>query len=279
MESFRSSKCHRFTRLWHIRRGDGTSFYFTDFQYNIEHEGHTYTPVTVTSVSAIQRQEGLAERNRSFLGHLSSSAFTEDDLRAKLFNDAEVFERQVDWKYPWQGVFVFNTYRITEIKWTGEVWEAELDMLTTRLRQYKGHTVSRRCRWPRVGSTDCGVNMTPYEESGSVSSVVTQRRVMQTGLTTQPDNYYRDGWITFTSGENEGLEYKIYSSTQTGGVITLIFPTKYDVSASDTFTITPGCNGTESDCKGNNDRPWANNFLNFGGFPHVPGNTAALSTP
>ena len=272
------SKAHRFANLWKLTKKDASVLRFTDFQKQIEFEGNTYNPIAVADQSAVVAAEGLSERNRSFAGYLSSSALTEDDLRSGLYNDATVQHYQVDWKYPWQGSLLSNTFFITEIKWTGQTWEADLNGLTTKLRQFKGMTISRNCRFV-LGDTNCGIDLSAYTDTDSVASVTTQRRSITSGITGKADNYYADGMLTFTSGANSGRKYEVISSLETAGAITFLLPTFFDIEVNDDFIITPGCNHTDNHCKGNNNRPWATNYLNFGGFPDVPGTTAALTTP
>lgn len=278
IDSIRQSKSGRFATLWTITRSDGVVLRFTDFQQEIEYESNTYSPISVSDMSAVKSEQGVKERNRTFLGYISSSSITEDDLRAGKYDDAKVTEVGIDWQYPWQGQFFSNTYYITEMKWTGETWEADINGLTTKLRQVKGYTISRRCRW-QLGDSDCGVNLATHTETGEITLVSTQRRLFSTDLISFNDGYFKEGLITFTSGNNNGLSYKVNTFSKTAGQVTLLLPTDYDLSVGDTFSIYPGCDHTENHCKGNDDRPWSSNFENFGGFPHVPGTTNALITP
>lgn len=278
MVALRTGVSHRFTSLWAITLKDSTVLRYTDAPQPIEYEGNTYSPMTVTEASAVESPQGLGERNQAFLGYLSSGQIEEDDLRAGKFDDAQVVETQIDRRYPWQGKFTTNTFFITEMSWSGERWEAQLDGLTTKLRQLKGTTTTFRCQW-ELGDGDCTVDLGPHTDSGTVTAVDTQRRTVQTNLTGEVLGYYDLGQLTFTSGANNGDGYKVLSYNPTNGVMTLLLPTTFDIAVSDTFDVYPGCNHTPPHCKGTDGRPWSNNFANYGGDPHVPGTTETLTTP
>lgn len=281
MRATLEGKGHRFASLWQITLTDGSALRFTDFSQNISYQGNTYAPMSVSEASARNAEVGLRERNLEFVGYVSSNEIAFDDLRAGKYNDAQVIEHLVDWRYPWQGAFLSNTYYITELTWTGEEWEAQLDGLTTKLRQPKGIVVGRQCRH-LLGDTNCAVNIATHTETGAVTAVDAQRKQIQTDLTSFSAGYFNDGLLSWTSGNNDGLSLEVESYVNTNGVLVFTLPTDYDIAVSDAFSIYPGCNKTLDHCKGTSgtgNRPWASNVPNFGGFPAVPGTTVTLTTP
>lgn len=281
MTALLQSKAHRFASLWAITRKDATVQRYTSHSQALTFEGNSYAPMSISEHSARRAEQGIKERNLDFVGYLSTNDIESADLKAGQYNGAEVTEYLVDWKYPWQGSFLTNTYFITEITWTGEQWEAQLDGLTTKLRQAKGIVVSRRCRFV-LGDSNCGVTVATHTVTGTVTAVDTQRKQIQSDLTSQADGYFNDGLITWTSGDNNGEVVEVATFVQTNGVIVFALPLEYDVAVSDTFDIYPGCGKITDHCKGTSGtagKPWATNIENFGGFPTVPGTTKTLLTP
>lgn len=281
MKAMLESGGGRFASLWKIARTDGTTLYFTSHTQSIDYLSNTYQPMSVGGQSARRAQSGLRERNLEFVGYLSSGEIEDDDLRTGAYNGAEVTEYVIDWAYPWQGSFDSNTYYITEISWTGEEWEGQINGLTTQLRQAKGRVIGRRCEWV-LGDADCGVDVASHTDSGSVSSVPEQRKRIYTNLTGEVGGYYDNGELTFTSGSNNGRTIDVEQYIPTNGEFIFALPVNFDIAASDTFDVYPGCGGDLEDCKGtsgSNNRPWATNVANHGGFPHVPGTTTSLLTP
>ena len=272
---------HRFASLWRLTLTDGTTLRFTDHAQSLTFAGDAYSPMSVADVSAHRAEQGLRERNLQFIGYLTADEINFNDLRTGSYNGAEVVEFLVDWKYPWQGAFYTNTYFITEVSWTGETWEAQIDGLTTKLRQAKGLVVTRQCRHV-LGDAGCGVDIASHAVTGEVTAVDEQRKQVQTDLTAYATGYFTDGLLTWTSGNNDGLSMEVESFVSTDGVVVFALPLDFDIAVADEFSITPGCSKTLDDCKGTSGdggRPWTTNVANFGGFPHVPGTTTTLQTP
>jgi uncharacterized phage protein (TIGR02218 family) len=80
---------------------------------------------------------------------------------------------------------------------------------------------------------------------------------------TPPTNWFAEGNITFTSGENEGIKRDVRSSA--GGNFTTKFEFPFDVEVGDTFRVEAGCDKRFQTCK---DK--YNNVKNFRGFPYIP---------
>lgn len=82
-------------------------------------------------------------------------------------------------------------------------------------------------------------------------------------VSTQPDTYFDNGQLIFTSGPNSGLVKAIRQYI--GGVIYFNSPLPSLPNAGDAFTAYPGCDKTQATCTGK-----FNNLANFEGFPYVP---------
>lgn len=107
----------------------------------------------------------------------------------------------------------------------------------------------------------CTLNQASFASSGLVSSGSTGYSINI--ITAVSSNYYNLGVMIFTSGVNNGVSRTIKMNTTNN--ITLIAPFPSAPASSDTFTIYPGCDKTQSTCA----VKFAN-LANFRGFPYIP---------
>jgi len=264
------------TTLWKITREDGTILRFTDHDVLVSFEGDDFTPVGGFNQSATQAEGGLRKRNKELLGVLDASYITHDDLRAGLYDNATIAEYLVDWRAPWAGAIAESEYTIGEMLFTGEAWEANLIGLTARLSRAHGRIFTRECgTW--VFSTLCGLTDTSWKFTGTISSIVTQRRKFRTSTLGSPakaDDWFNFGKFEWTSGANTGVISEVKTYIQTNSEIELQLATPHDIVATDAFTIWTGCPRDPDTCK---DR--FSNLVNFRGHPFIPGSDRALTTP
>ena len=78
--------------LWRVIRSDTTEFYFTDHDVDIPFDGNTYEAAIGYDRTAVANAVGLSVDNLDVSGFLDSSALTDAELRAGLFDFAEVFK-------------------------------------------------------------------------------------------------------------------------------------------------------------------------------------------
>jgi len=263
---------HCFASCWKIQREDGVEHTFTDHDNEVEVDGDSYVPGGTGTVSARQRIEGIDPQNADIRGAVSGDFITEEDLRAGRYRNAKVTEFVVDWRFPFAGKFSVNVYYVEEATFDGEKWTAKLLGQKIRLRPKVGSTYTRDCRYD-LGDADCGVDLGAITVSGTVSAVVTGRRVFQTDLT-ESDDYFNSGQLTFTSGSNVGLSMDVKSYLNATGLVELQVNAPFQVSPGDQFDVYPGCDRSAETCKVK-----FNNLLRFGGYPTIPGNDKALNTP
>jgi hypothetical protein len=119
--------------------------------------------------------------------------------------------------------------------------------------------------------TNCGLSSGTYLKTGTMGTV-TSSTVFQATLSTTPTaNYYDLGYITCTSGANNGVKRSIKTQTGTTTVtLTLFYPLPYTPTAADTFSILPGCDKVyTSGCTK------YSNTAKFRGFDYIPRNEDA----
>lgn len=274
LQSITVNGVHRFATCWKIERRDGQVYRLTDHNRPLTVDSETYTPIDSISASARQSKEDLENNTLEVHGAISSATIQNDDLRGGRFREAKLTEFLVDWRFPFAGKFKTSVFWISETTFTGEVWQAQLVGIVHKLRQKVGGMYGRSCRWA-LGDDNCGVDLTSLTSTGTVDLVVVTRRTFRSSLSiVQPDGYYGDGLLTWTSGLNDGLTGEIRGHLEANGNLALHLPMPFDIEVGDTFTVYPGCRKVQEDCKNK-----FNNFNNFGGFPHIPGTDKALETP
>lgn len=120
----------------------------------------------------------------------------------------------------------------------------------------------------KFGDAGCFQGRTSGDMYGTVTGVcdagTTAIKVISSSLN-QANNYWEDGEIQVTSGENSLLRRKVVSSNQGETSANLSYSLPYVPVVGDTFTIRRGCDKTHFRCSGD-----FNNDANFLGFDTIP---------
>lgn len=144
--------------LWEITRVDGTIFRYTDHDVKIVFGGNEYLAGVGYDRSAIEDKADLSPDNTDVKGILNASAdITRTDIRAGLFDGAEVYLTIVNWASPDDGSLIRRR------GWFGEVKQNDLGQFDTELRglsQALSETITKLftpgCTVD-LGSTECGI--------------------------------------------------------------------------------------------------------------------------
>lgn len=263
------------TRVWRITRSDGTILRFTSFDQNLVIDG-VYLAGTGFTPSATENFSSLNSSNQTLGGILDSSAITEADLDAGLYDNAKVECMIVNYldlpstfnESPPKHILVFKgligKITKTDINYSIEVRGTE-DLLNSQI----GHITSKTCRY-RFGDGDCGVNLTSYTHSGSVTAVSNDRRIFTVSII-QNSGFFDYGTCEFTSGNNNGviLDIAFYTASRQ---IHLFETTPRSISVGNNVTLVAGCTKTLLSCMR------YNNVIRFGGEPHIPTADKFLAT-
>lgn len=238
-------KKHWLTVLWKIIRIDGIEFLFTSHTQNITFQNEVYTPIDSVQSSARRKEADLSVENLELIGVISDATITHDDLRSGRFHEAKITEVWIDYRFPWADPFTLAKYTITEIKYSGERWEAKVEGLTRKLVQPIGRVYGRECD-NDLGDAVCRVDTQALSENGTVLAVTgvgNDARVIfdVSGLTAVSD-FYTHGRLLWTSGENIGLISVVKLHTVGANTtIELQLPTEFTITVLDAFNLEPGC--------------------------------------
>jgi uncharacterized phage protein (TIGR02218 family) len=260
---------------WRITRRDGRAFFFTDHDREILFEGDLYIASSGYSRTAISNDASLSVDNLDVEGVFDSAAITEEELRAGLFDHAEVRIFLVNWAAPGQGALRMRR------GWFGEVllneqgtFRTELRGMTQALQQQIGELYSPECR-ADLGDHRCKVPLADWTRFGLVTSVLDRTAFIATMEGPEsPDGWFAGGVLTFDSGANAGRAIEVKAWTASDARIELYLALGYPIAVGDAFRIHPGCDKRLATCIDRFD-----NVLNFRGEPYVPGQDAMMSYP
>tara|TARA_S200002703_G_scaffold143894_2_gene137202 strand:+ start:115 stop:981 length:867 start_codon:yes stop_codon:yes gene_type:complete len=254
---------------------DGSELLFTDHDRKLTVENKAYLPIVLGSLSADRREGGLRSGDQDVRGVIDGTTITLPQLRTQKYRGATVYILLVDWARP---AIVYSRHRriITRIVFDGSNFVGTMESVTQKLRRPTGGRFggyfSQTCQY-ELGGDFCRANISAETVTAAeVDSVPDE--YMTVRFTTasfappaaaQVDDYYRDGSIVWTSGDNVGQVSPIVGFTYSTRECRLLVPTLKPMQVGDEATVKPGCNGLFDTCK---DK--FSNQVNFGGSDLEP---------
>jgi hypothetical protein len=121
-----------------------------------------------------------------------------------------------------------------------------------------------------LGDSECTVSLVSFTHTGTIDSVDATGLQITDAARAEADGYFDYGLITMTSGDSNGYSMEVKSYTT--GVLVIQQPLPFGVAAGDTYSARAGCDKSPTACKNT-----FNNYVNFQGFPDMPGMDKILS--
>jgi len=260
---------------WIVRRKDGVVLGFTDHDRALIVDGITCDPNTGFVAGAIESGLGFAGDTSEVGGALSSERISDADIEAGKYDEASVEQWLVNWDEPEQAGLL-KRHSVGEIRRIDGAFKVELRSLSAKLDERRGRYFLRSCD-ANIGDARCGfdTNMPGFSATGTVvESGLGELRVA--GLAGYDEGWFVHGRLTWTSGLLAGTAATV-ATFRAGAApgehaMTLFEPRMSGIEAGDSFTVEAGCDKRFGTC-----RAKFSNGLNFRGFPHIPGNDAALN--
>lgn len=263
-------------RCWSVTRRDAWSLGFTDHDRVLTFDGLTFRPETGMEASVLAQTTGLAVDNTEAIGVLSDNAIREADIAAGRFDYADVISWLVNWQNPTARMVLFRG-TLGEIRRVEGGFHAELRGLTEALNQTQGRVYQGACS-ARLGDNRCKVNLSAPGLSAevTVAAVIGRHTFAFTGLEGFEADWFARGQLEVLSGPAEGLVGWVKSDVTNGSEreIALWQELRAVLDVGDAVRLTAGCDRRAETCRGKFD-----NFLNFRGFPHIPGEDWLTSYP
>jgi uncharacterized phage protein (TIGR02218 family) len=255
---------------WKVTRRDGTVLGFTDHDQDITFSSQLYQASTGYTRSAIHTIANLSVDNLDIESALNSDTLDAADLRAGLWDGAEVEIFLVNWQNLGQGKVTLKRGTIGQVELKDTVFRAELRGLTQALQQQIVELYTPDCR-ADLGDARCTIDLAAMTVTGTVTSSIDRHGFTDTSRA-EAAGFWNGGLVEWTSGANQGRKMEVKSFS--GGVFTLFLPMPGIIAAGDDYSLQPGCDKSFATCKNR-----YNNVLNFRGEPNVPGTDKTLVYP
>jgi uncharacterized phage protein (TIGR02218 family) len=260
---------------WKIVRKDGQEFYFTDHDQDVIFEGNTYEAESSYDRTAIQSGADFSVDNLDVTGILDSTKISAEEVRAGLFNRADVYVFVVNWKDPTQGALKIRR------GWFGEVTLIDETTFTTEIRgllQALSHdfleVYSNDCR-ANFCDTRCRLDLADYQiETTVLTSNGRDQIVLSPDISLViPEQGFDYGSVVFVDGPNAGRLIEIIGWDEDTLTVDLFEGAPYAITPGTAIKIAPGCDGSLASCKA------YNNVINRRAEDYVPGNDTFMQYP
>lgn len=258
---------------WKIVRKDGQTFFFTDHDNDVVFEGDTYEAESSYDRTAIKSGSDFSVDNLDVAGILDSDKISDQELRAGLFNRADVYVFLINWQDPSQGALKVRR------GWFGEVTLLSTGTFTTEIRglaQALSHNFievyTAECR-ADFCDTRCSLNIADYEDDAVIETVTGRDSFTVTAAYVEPEQGITPGTVRFVDGENAGRVIEIIGYTAASRTIDLFEGASYEITPGTNIVIAPGCDGSLERCK------FYDNVVNRRAEDYVPGNDEFMSYP
>lgn len=272
-----ASGCTTIARAWAVTRADGRVLGFTDHDRGLAFEGIDFEPGSGMTAKAIARGTGLSVDNTESQGALSSDAISEADILAGRYDGAEVRAWIVNWVDTAERALVFRG-TIGEVTRGAGAFNAELRGLSEALGAAQGRVYHPRCS-AVLGDGKCRVDLSSIGYSVEIAAEqVDERRVFSfAALPGFEARWFEKGRLKVLTGVAAGLIGLVKNDhVRDDGrrEIELWQSIGAEITPGDMLRIEAGCDRRAETCRLKFD-----NFANFRGFPHIPGDDWLVSYP
>ncbi len=264
-------------RAFALTRRDGRVMGFTDHDRDLEFGGVIFRADTGLTAKALQMGTGLSVDNSEAFGVLRSDAINEEDILAGRYDGAEVRGWLVNWADTELRALQFRG-TLGEITRSGGSFTAELRGLSEVLNQPTGRIYQARCS-AVLGDGACGfdLNQPGYSDERTVEKVAGARVFDFAAVPGYDDRFFEKGRFRVLSGLAAGLVGMIKNdrlALSGARQVELWQALGVEPRAGDMVRLEAGCDKRKDTCQ----IKFAN-FVNFRGFPSIPGEDWLMSFP
>ncbi|WP_095012177.1 DUF2163 domain-containing protein [Tsuneonella mangrovi] len=264
---FFSQELEGVATFWRIHRRDGVTLGFTSHDRDLTFGGIRHRAAPGMLPSAIRRTAALTGDSAEMQGALAHDSISEEDLKAGLFDAAQVEAGAVDWETGEHAVLYSGT--IGSVSQEAGTFSAELKSAKTALEVDVVPRTSPTCRAPFCGP-GCGLSAPRFTHEAQVIGIDTQaNRVL---FDDPAPSLMAGGSVRWIEGPHVGLAMDVLDADATG----LLLDSRLDPAlGSGTRTVLrEGCDHTLATCHAR-----FANAVNFRGEPFLPGNDLIARYP
>ncbi len=255
-------------RAWSVVRRDGLMLGFTDHDAPLSFGGQEFRPSSGLNAQSLVQGAGLSIDNTEVAGILSHDAITEADLACGRWDGAEVQLWEVNWQDPSDRQLLFRGH-LGEVGRKGASFRAELRGLSEPLNRLQGRVYHPRCG-AELGDGACRMDLSRpgYRAEGVVTLQDGGACFTLDGLAGHEQGWFERGRLEVLDGPAAGLSglIKRDRAGDGGREVELWAALGIHPQAGDRLALVAGCDKRAETC-----RLKFANYLNFRGFPHLPG--------
>ncbi|MCB1342082.1 MAG: DUF2163 domain-containing protein [Pseudooceanicola sp.] len=263
-------------RCWAVTRRDGVEYGFTDHDRALSFEGITFKADTGLTAKALQQGTGLAVDNTEAMGVLSDVSIREADIDSGRLDGAEVRAWLVNWADVGQRHLQFRG-ALGEIRRAGGAFHAELRGLTEMLNRPLGRVYQKPCT-AVLGDASCRFDLSApgYSVTVVCEGVEAARIFRWPALDGFEPGWFTRGRLQVLTGAASGLSGVVKGDRAVPGFreVELWEPVRAAVVPGDMIRLEAGCDKRMETC-----RLKFLNFINFQGFPDIPGEDWVMAVP
>lgn len=226
--------------------------------------GAVYTTAAGYQFTGLQSTSSMSATVVDLEGIAGIAGITRAAVASGIFDGARCDLFATDWRTPVEDYEPLTRSVLGKVTLIDDRYKVEEMSIIDLLGQSVGVSVMPSCRHT-FNDAKCRKGATA--NTGAVTSV-TSVYVFTDSSRAEAADWFGNGWVKFTTGQNAGLPAKEIKSFAAGGVIEIHEAFYYPVAIGDAMEIMVGCRKTIEMC---NDKHA--NVDNFGGFPNVPTNT------
>jgi len=256
-----------------ITRRDGQVYAFASGSKPVTVDGVDYLVENGIDVTSLVSSAGFAVGNMTIKTLNDGTVYREMDILNGLWDGAGYELLMFDFKNADATAVVMSAGSFGEVSPGGAYIEIELRDLRQALQQPVGSVSSQTCR-SEFGAAArpaglCRKDLTGLQVSGTLTHVTSNQSFRDAGRVEASD-YFGNGWLEFTSGNNAGARVLVaeYSVNGTFMVPLSLFGA---VQVGDEYIAMPGCRKTEDAC-----HAWGN-YPNYQGEPNRPNRDTVIA--
>jgi uncharacterized phage protein (TIGR02218 family) len=259
-------------RAWAITRRDGVVLGFTDHDRALSFDGITFAADAGLSAQALEQLTGLAVDNSEAVGALSDAGLTEGDIIAGRYDSADLRIWQVNWADVTQRALLFRG-TLGEITRAGGAFRVELRGLSEALNQSGGRVFHAACS-AVLGDSACGFDLSTPSYTLDLPLGAADGARLTFAAQDVAQGWFTHGRACVLTGAATGQTAMIRDARTLPATLTTPEQFQLDLWAAiraplvagDLIRLEAGCDKSATTCCTK-----FNNFINFRGFPHIPG--------
>jgi len=147
---------------WRLTRKDGIRLGFTDHDVDIQFGGLNYEAQSGFDAGALEQDIGFSVNTARIDGLFSSESLRSEDLRAGLYDGANVDLFRLDWQAPDNALHMAH-WMLGDVTLSEAGFEAELIGRAAKLDRSTGRVFSRHCD-AELGDDRCGLDLAGFPE-------------------------------------------------------------------------------------------------------------------